>query len=133
MKTRNFTNPDHAIEFIHSLQQDNTIDVVKLTDETFDVMWVENKKYTTHDGKEFIDEVWTKEDGTMIVCQDLELEHAKNIIRMILRKQRENMIIEAALHESIKSALDSNTPSEDDVENYHMLVDVTDEEVRVLH
>lgn len=107
MNTKYFIDPDLAIEFVQSLQENNTVDVAKMADETFKITWIENKKYTTYDGKEFVDEVWTKEDGTMIVCQDLELDHAKNIIRMILRQNRERMIAEEAIYEQIDSALSS--------------------------
>ena len=106
MYTKEFTNPDEAIEFVKTLQENNSIDVVKTDDGTFRINWVENKMYTTSDGKEFVDEVWTKEDGTMIVCQDLELEHAKNIIRMIMRSDRERHKIEQEMMAEMQQAIE---------------------------
>ena len=35
------------------------------------------------------DEIWTMEDGTEIQVRDMTESHAKNILRMILRKSRE--------------------------------------------
>ena len=35
------------------------------------------------------DEVWTTEDGTEILIGDLSEEHAKNILRMLLKNRRE--------------------------------------------
>lgn len=54
------------------------------------VQWGEHKKYTALDGNQYHDEVWRKEDGSIHLVQDLEPEHAKNIIRMILRNDRED-------------------------------------------
>jgi hypothetical protein len=55
----------------------------------FVVQWQEHKTYTAHDGKVFPDEVWITETGEMKQIQDIEPEHCRNIIRMILRKDRE--------------------------------------------
>jgi hypothetical protein len=130
MNTKDFTDPDEAIEFVKLLQDNNTVDVLKTVDGAFRINWVENKKYTTHDGKEFIDEVWTKEDGTMIACQDLELDHAKNIIRMILRQERERSAMEAQLYNQMQAALQSIAAKDDEDDGD---IPVSSEEVRVLH
>jgi hypothetical protein len=110
MNTKDFTNPEEATAFIKLLQKDNTIDVAQTTSGLFRVMWVENKMYTALDGKDYTDEVWTKEDGTMIVCQDLNLEHAKNIIRMIIRNERRLAKAEQDIIDYV------NTLSEDDAD-----------------
>jgi len=44
--------------------------------------------YTSIDGKVWPEETWVTEDGRHILVKDLEPEHARNIIRMILRNQR---------------------------------------------
>jgi hypothetical protein len=129
MNTKDFTDPDQAIDFVKGLQENNTVDVLKLIDGTFRINWLEHKKYTTYDGKEYSDEVWTKEDGTMIACQDLELEHAKNIIRMMLRQDRERRAMEAQLYEQMQSALSSLVVEDDDEE----LEDDVPDTPRVLH
>lgn len=47
--------------------------------------------YQDHQGNTFPEETWTTEDGRKIQVRDLSPEHAKNIIRMILRNQRIQM------------------------------------------
>jgi hypothetical protein len=44
--------------------------------------------YTSLDGKVWPEETWITEDGRKILVRDLEPEHARNIIRMILRNER---------------------------------------------
>ncbi len=65
------------------------IAVVQKPDGKFIIQWMEHKMYTALDGKEYRDEVWTTKEGDMKLIQDLEPEHAKNIIRMMLRQERE--------------------------------------------
>lgn len=55
----------------------------------YQVEWQEHKDYVAHDGKSYPDEVWFTEDQRMILVQDLEPEHARNILRMMLRQERE--------------------------------------------
>ena len=117
MNTKDFTSATDAIDFIEELaNDDNTVDVAKLSNGSHRVTWIKNKKYVTFDGKEFTDEVWTKEDGTMIVCQDLELAHAKNIIRMMLRQNRE-MLLQSSLADVDCEAYDDDDDevTEDDI------------------
>ena len=38
------------------------------------------------------DEVWVTHDGQRIEVQDLDLKHAHNILRMLLREQRQTML-----------------------------------------
>ncbi len=65
------------------------ITVTQNAEGKFIIEWMENKMYVAQDGKEYRDEVWTTKEGKMILIQDLETEHAKNIIRMMLRQERE--------------------------------------------
>jgi hypothetical protein len=51
--------------------------------------WIEHKNYTSHDGQVYADEIWTTIDGDMKCVQDLEPEHAKNVLRLLLRNERE--------------------------------------------
>lgn len=70
------------------------IAVVEKEDGSFTIQWMEHKTYTSHDGEEFKDEVWTTREGDMKLVQDLEPEHLRNILRMMLRNERmskENM------------------------------------------
>jgi hypothetical protein len=117
MHTKDFTDPDLAVEFVKSLQDENTIDIINMPDGSFRVNWIENKKYTSLDGKEFVDEVWTKEDGTMIACQDLDHEHAKNIIRMMLRNERRRTELEEQMRDQLQAALSGILSAGDDEED----------------
>jgi hypothetical protein len=135
MHTKDFTDPDEAMAFVKTLQENNCVDVLKTNDGTFQINWVENKMYTSFDGKEYVDEVWTKEDGTMIACQDLELEHAKNIIRMIMRSDREQRRIQQEMIERLQGAIQSlgdgsDTDEQDDLPPW--MTDAPESE-RVLH
>jgi hypothetical protein len=105
MQTRDFTDPEEAKEFCETLMKDNCIDVLQTVDGSFRITWIPNKMFTSFDGKEYVDEVWTKEDGTMISCQDLEPEHAKNIIRMMLRNERECRRVEQEIMEQLQTAM----------------------------
>lgn len=55
----------------------------------YSVQWQEHKTYTAFDGKVFPDEVWITEDDRMLLIQDIEPEHCRNIIRMMLRQERQ--------------------------------------------
>lgn len=70
------------------------------------VEWQEHKTYVAHDGREFLDEVWTTQDGTMIQIQDLSPEHARNIIRMMLRNEREAKEMANVLVATLKQAME---------------------------
>lgn len=71
----------------------------------FLVRWMEQKKYTAQDGIEYRDEVWITSDGKMKLVQDLEPEHAKNIIRMMLRQERESKAAMETLYQQISEHL----------------------------
>jgi hypothetical protein len=107
MNTKDINDSTEAMRFVSELaHSNNTVDVVRTTDGAYRITWVQNKKYKALDGVEYNDEVWTKEDGTMIVCQDLDPNHAKNIIRMYLRQTRETQKYFQGLDE-LMSGLDT--------------------------
>ena len=81
------------------------ITVAQTKDNTYLVQWMEHKMYTALDGKEYRDEVWTTEQGEMKLIQDLEPEHARNIIRMMLRNEREDKKAMDALYQEINKHL----------------------------
>lgn len=89
MEIKLFTDPAEALKFAENLAaEDNTIGIDQTSDMAISIRWIKNKKYTAPDLKEYTDEVWAKEDGTLIACQDLEPDHARNIIRLFLRNSR---------------------------------------------
>ena len=115
MNTKDISDPSEAMRFVSELaHSDNTVDVARSIDGVYRITWVQNKPYKTFDGVEYNDEVWTKEDGTMIVCQDLDPEHAKNIIRMYLRQTRETQKYFQGLDELMTGLTAENT---DDISN----------------
>ena len=78
--------------FVNGLlkEQKYVIDVQELPAEAgWIVQWREHKTYKAFDGKEFPDEVWLTEDNRLFLVQDLEPEHCRNILRMMLRQERE--------------------------------------------
>ncbi len=112
MEKKEFATIDEVKEFVNPMVDEKkwVIDVRQKGKEgPFLVQWCEHKMYTTLDGKEFHDEVWRKEDGTIMLVQDIELEHARNIIRMILRQDREAEEAGAMLREKIAAILESGT------------------------
>lgn len=76
------------------------------------VEWQEHKSYTSYaDGKEYPDELWRTEDGRLLLIQDIEPEHCRNILRMILRNER---LAEARLNTLFESLMESLDMSADD-------------------
>jgi len=78
--------------FVNSLfdEKKYIINVQALPDNNgYLVQWQEHKTYKTYDGKEFPDEAWLTEDNRMLLIQDIEPEHCRNILRMMLRQERE--------------------------------------------
>ena len=89
MNTKDGLTEEAAFNLATQLTEaDNTVDFAKTPDGLYHVNWIKNKKFISYTGDEHTDEVWTKADGTMIAIQDLDLPHAKNIIRMMLRNER---------------------------------------------
>lgn len=76
------------------------IEVQELPDTAgYKVQWQEHKTYTAQDGKVFPEEVWFNQAGEMLQIQDISPEHCRNILRMILRNERE-------LNDSFKNLTD---------------------------
>jgi hypothetical protein len=53
------------------------------------VSWQEHKDYTAHDGKVYPDEIWRTAAGDLVLVQDLDPDHCKNVLRKLLRESRE--------------------------------------------
>lgn len=91
---------EEAQEFFDSLFKENKflINVQKLpAGEGYECQWIEQKSYTAVDGKVFPDEVWITQEGDMKLVQELDPEHCRNILRLILRQERK--LIEKAADE----------------------------------
>lgn len=111
---------EEASLFVSPLMAENkwAITVAQRNDGKFIIQWTEHRMYTAQDGVEYRDEVWTTKEGNMVLIQDLEPEHAKNIIRMMLRQEREAKQAMDALYqrlsESLNDGLDSYTDNDSD-------------------
>ena len=65
------------------------IDIQPLPDNSkFLLRWQEQKYYTAQDGKTYPDEAWLTIDNKLVQIQDIELEHCRNILRMLIRRER---------------------------------------------
>jgi hypothetical protein len=72
------------------------------------IEWIEHKNYVAHgDGKEYPDEIWMDVKGEMHLIQDLEAEHCRNIIRMMLRNEREDNERTKVLRDALASVIES--------------------------
>lgn len=54
----------------------------------FEVQWERQKTYVAMDGKEYSDEIWVTQSGEIKSIQDMEPEHVRNVLRMMIRNQR---------------------------------------------
>ncbi len=112
-----FNSTEEVEAFVNSLiaEQKYVIDVKNPTDtEGYVVQWLESKNYTSIDGKEYPDEVWMTQDERFFLIQDLEPEHCRNILRMILRQERADSNGMADFARSLVQSLQENTDDEDD-------------------
>ena len=105
---KEFDTIEEAEEFLNPLLAENKwgITVVYTKDQKYLVQWIEKKFYTAQDGKDYRDEVWTTIEGEMKLVQDLEPEHARNVVRMILRNERARKAAMDALLERLADQID---------------------------
>lgn len=82
---------EEAQSFVDALYKEEKyiIEVLQLAAGGYAIQWQEHKSYTAYDGKVWPDEVWRTEDGRLLQIQDIDPEHCRNILRMMLRQERE--------------------------------------------
>jgi hypothetical protein len=87
---QHFTELEEAKFFVENLYKEEkwVIKTSRGSNGGYNVEWQEHKKYIAFDGKEYLDEVWTTEQGEMILVQDLSESHVRNVVRMMLRNER---------------------------------------------
>lgn len=85
-----FNTYEDVESYVNSLPPDPKliIDMFETLDGKYLVRCQEQKYYVAQDGKTYPDEVWFTREGKSIQVQDIEIEHIRNILRMILRKDR---------------------------------------------
>jgi rhamnose utilization protein RhaD (predicted bifunctional aldolase and dehydrogenase) len=120
---KTFTDLVSAREFAKTLYPDEKNYVeFSTTDNCIEVRWIEIKTYIAFDGMEFPDELWTTKEGEMLLIQDLTSDHARNIIRMMLRQERNLREYFEHLAESLKNCAESVENSEElDPDSNHTL------------
>jgi hypothetical protein len=113
---------EEAEAIVNPLLAENkwAVTVAQTKDNKFIVQWSEHKMYTAQDGKEYHDEVWTTKEGEMKFIQDIDPEHARNILRMIIRQDRED---KKALDEMYQQVIERLTVGVDDEEVDDLLDD----------
>lgn len=118
---KEFQTPEEAVEFIRDMpdREKYAFDFYRDKNGTVVLQWIEYKQYTAHDGKVFPDEIWITEDNEMHCIQDLEPEHCRNIIRMMLRNTRESQqrlreLVETTLYEIGNMDMDPEEPEADE-------------------
>lgn len=109
MKTE-ITGSDAVKAFIEPLMQENkwAITVFHNGSEHYTVQWIEHKMYKDASGKEYRDEVFTETNGDMILVQDLDLDRAKDILRRILKQQREDRLLQEQIYSLAENLIAEN-------------------------
>lgn len=105
---KDFDNYADAEEFVRKLFAEDKWAIAAQPGpdgEKCSVHWIERKTYVSHTGETHPDEVWVTIDNKMILVQDLEAEHARNIIRMMLRQERQAKASMAALADLIEATM----------------------------
>jgi hypothetical protein len=128
MMKAEFDTMEEAEAFIAPMLEENkyAISAIMTKEGKVLIQWEVQKKYIAQDGQEFTDEIWMTKEGNLIHIQDLEPEHAKNIIRMMLRNER---LAKARMEEYLATALDELAGQ--DIANPNLPEDSA--EPRILH
>ena len=97
---------EEAEALVKTLQAEEKYVISALQRDGFvEVQWLEHLKYTAQDGQEFYDEVWLTREGKMMLIQDIGLDHCRNILRMMLRNEREAEASMKTLTETLAATL----------------------------
>jgi hypothetical protein len=99
MNKKEFINYEELRKFVEPMiaEQKWAIDVRQNIDSgIYLAIWIEHKSID-RSGVKVRDEIWTNLKGEMTCVQDLDPEHAKNILRMLLRSEREQRAMITAM------------------------------------
>jgi hypothetical protein len=125
---------EEAEVLVNTLQAEKKYVVSAIQRDGFiEVQWLEHKKYTAMDGQEFYDELWLTKEGKMMLIQDIELEHCRNIIRMILRQEREAEASLKTLTETLSATLGTLQTEMEQMAELDENAVTSTEPARVLH
>lgn len=112
---QDFKNKEELMVFAQPLIDEKRYVMSALPNEdgSFTLQWMEHKHYTAQDGKTFPDEVWTTKEGEMLLIQDLSPEHARNIIRLLLRNEREKQAMMEEILDKVMSEVQEDLDTEE--------------------
>jgi hypothetical protein len=84
------TGYDSAVIKLNELINENkwAITVVNPDTDKYVIQYTEHKKFTTKDGADHFDEVWTNVNGDMTFVQDMSEEDARDALRVLLKEER---------------------------------------------
>lgn len=122
---------DEMVAFVQPLIDEAkwAIDIKELDEGAgYAIQWIEHKNYTAHDGNTFPDELWETEAGELKLVQDLEPEHARNVLRMLLRQERVAREQLQAMAQKMFAAIQA-----EDLDDDFQDISTIEEEHRTLH
>lgn len=99
-----------VVALVDSLAKENKwyVDVTGNDIDGYTVQWIERKTYVAQDGRTYQDEVWITEAGELLCIQDVSADHVRNILRMIIRRERELTAATQELIETLLQATEQN-------------------------
>lgn len=110
-----FSTIDEVEEYIMGVPSEPKLifDIFQKIDGKYLLRWQEQKYYVAQDGQTYPDEVWITKEGKSVQVQDLDVEHLRNVLRMIIRNDRK-------YEESLKELLhEKMVGKDDDLESYN--------------
>ena len=117
MNKKNFDTLKEVEDFVASFLDEPKyiFDVQKNSEgKGFIVQWEEQKYYISQDGKTYPDEIWVTKDGTIIQIQDLDVEHLRNILRFLIRNDREYQKTFEMIMHKLQQRLMADSENEDE-------------------
>jgi hypothetical protein len=96
MNKKEFTDYEELRKFVEPMiaEQKWAIDVRQNTETgVYMALWIEHKNVERDGGVKEPDEIWTTRMGEMICVQDMSEKHVRNVLRMILRSEREQCML----------------------------------------
>jgi hypothetical protein len=122
MNKKEFTEYDELRKFVEPLiaEQKWAIDVRQnTTTGIYMALWIEHKSVEREGGTKEPDEIWTTRTGDMICVQDMSETHVRDVLRMLLRNEREQramidnlaqqMAAQVEAEETVPVAMPTNT------------------------
>lgn len=111
MNKKEFTDYEELRKFVEPMiaEQKWAIDVRQNTKTgMYMACWIEHKNVDRGDESKEPDEIWTTRDGEMLCVQDMTDTHVRDVLRMLLRNEREaRAMLEAAARKMLETDEDT--------------------------